>query len=199
MGKNSLTAHIMIKNEENFIEQAINSVKDVVDKIIIYDTGSNDHTVPIIRSMHCNKIVLHEKKVSSAFELTDIRNKMIDETQTEWFILVDGDEVYNSKELLEVKKGLLFLSEAINRVVVFRKNLFYPFKKLFGKKQMLGRIYRTKNVIFVGDYPNENPSFLNNKKLEENSFSVDTKNPVLYHYHSFPRSSLKNSAKVKGT
>lgn len=43
--KNTITAHVMVKNEEFFIFEAIRSVIEHVDKMIIFDTGSTDGTV----------------------------------------------------------------------------------------------------------------------------------------------------------
>lgn len=35
---------MIVKNEEQSIENCLNSIYDVVDEIIIVDTGSTDHT-----------------------------------------------------------------------------------------------------------------------------------------------------------
>ncbi|MBU1876536.1 MAG: glycosyltransferase, partial [Nanoarchaeota archaeon] len=38
---------MIVKNEEKYLEQCLNSVKDLVDEIIIVDTGSTDKTKEI--------------------------------------------------------------------------------------------------------------------------------------------------------
>lgn len=40
---------IMVKNEEKRIEITLNSIKDEVDGIILFDTGSTDNTVGIVK------------------------------------------------------------------------------------------------------------------------------------------------------
>ena len=36
---------MIVKNEENVIDRCLNCVKDVVDEMIIVDTGSTDNTI----------------------------------------------------------------------------------------------------------------------------------------------------------
>ena len=44
-------AHTLVKNEENYIWYAINSVIDWVDKVLVWDTGSTDKTVEIVKNI----------------------------------------------------------------------------------------------------------------------------------------------------
>ena len=44
-------ANTVVHNEENFIWFAIMSVVDYVDKVLVYDTGSTDQTVSIIKEI----------------------------------------------------------------------------------------------------------------------------------------------------
>ena len=58
-----ITAHCLIKNEENFVWYAIKSVVDFVDKIIVFDTGSTDKTVELIKKLaeeYPEKIIFEE-------------------------------------------------------------------------------------------------------------------------------------------
>ena len=41
---------MIVKNEERFLAQCLDSVKDFVDEICIVDTGSTDRTIEIARS-----------------------------------------------------------------------------------------------------------------------------------------------------
>src|SRR3984885_5940480 len=45
---------MIVKNEERFLTECLESVKDVVDEINIVDTGSTDRTVEIARSYGAN-------------------------------------------------------------------------------------------------------------------------------------------------
>jgi glycosyltransferase involved in cell wall biosynthesis len=99
---NGLTVHIVCKNEEHWIWYAIKSVLDCVDRVLVYDTGSTDNTVEIIRSIKDSKIELTEYGSVSPEEFTKLRQKQIDETKTEWFMVLDGDEIWESQMLQKV-------------------------------------------------------------------------------------------------
>ena len=43
---------MIVKNEEDTIARCINSVKDIVDEIIIVDTGSTDNTLKILKNLN---------------------------------------------------------------------------------------------------------------------------------------------------
>ena len=43
----TLSLCMIVKNEERFLEQCLNSVKGLVDEIIVVDTGSTDNTKQI--------------------------------------------------------------------------------------------------------------------------------------------------------
>ena len=47
---------MIVKNEERFLAECLDSIKDVVDEINIVDTGSTDRTVEIARSYGANII-----------------------------------------------------------------------------------------------------------------------------------------------
>ena len=42
-----ISACVITKNEEKNIVRCLNSIKDIVDEIIVVDTGSNDKTINI--------------------------------------------------------------------------------------------------------------------------------------------------------
>ncbi len=100
----SITAHCLVKNEENFVGYAIRSVINYVDKIIVFDTGSTDQTVEIINKIQKEfpgKILFEEKGKCDKKRHTELRQEMIDKTSTEWFMILDGDEVWTDRALEE--------------------------------------------------------------------------------------------------
>lgn len=100
----SITAHCLVKNEENFVWYAIKSVIDFVDKIIVFDTGSADKTVEIIQGLvkeYPNKIIFEEKGPMDKKRHTALRQEMVDKTTTDWFMVLDGDEVWTERGMEE--------------------------------------------------------------------------------------------------
>jgi tetratricopeptide (TPR) repeat protein len=78
---------MIVKNEERFLAQCLESVKDYVDEICIVDTGSTDRTVEIARSYGA-KIEEHPWRSDFAWA----RNKSIEMATRRWIFHLDADE-----------------------------------------------------------------------------------------------------------
>ncbi len=120
MDKTPITVHMMVKNEDRFIWYAINSILPYVDKILITDTGSGDRTLEIIQAIKSIKIKVNSVKINDVEEISKIRNDQIMETETDWFWVVDGDEVYPKSlcdEIIEMisKSGKLYEGIVVGR------------------------------------------------------------------------------------
>lgn len=101
----SITAHCIVKNEERFVAYAIRSVIDSVEQVIVFDTGSTDDTVRIILDLkkeYGEKILFEEKGDCDKMRHTLLRQEMIDRTTSDWFLIVDGDEVWTKKGVDEL-------------------------------------------------------------------------------------------------
>ncbi len=100
----SITAHCLVKNEENFVGYAIKSVINYVDSIIVFDTGSTDKTVEIIQNLakeYPNKIIFEEKGIADGKRHTELRQEMLARTKTDWFMILDGDEIWTERGIKE--------------------------------------------------------------------------------------------------
>lgn len=97
-----ITAQMIVKNEENFVWFAIRSVLECVDKIIIWDTGSTDKTVEIIKTIDSPKICFEEKGRVDPQEFAKLRDEMIKITDADWILVLDGDEVWSNDGLEEI-------------------------------------------------------------------------------------------------
>ena len=102
--ENNFTAHMIVKNEEKWIWFAIMSVIEYMDKILIFDTGSSDNTVLIIEDIinyHPlgSKIFFVKKGRVNKYEFKLLRQEQIELTETKWFLVLDGDEIWY-KELI---------------------------------------------------------------------------------------------------
>lgn len=102
--KQKITVHCVIKNEERWIWYAINSVIDWVDKILIFDTGSTDNTVRIIKSIKSPKIVFKEKGEVDPKEFAQLRQEMLNRTKNGWVFILDGDEIWTQQAMEEIRK-----------------------------------------------------------------------------------------------
>ena len=70
----SLTAHIMVRNEP-FVWYAVRSVYPYVDKILLWDTGSDDE---------CTRVDICDLVDSDADRKIDVRFVRVDVDETRW-------------------------------------------------------------------------------------------------------------------
>ena len=89
-----IVAHALVKNEENWIWYSLMSVIDYVDEILVWDTGSTDKTVEIIKSIQNPKIKFREVLVNNSSDITKYRNEMLHNTEADWLMILDGDEIW---------------------------------------------------------------------------------------------------------
>jgi glycosyltransferase involved in cell wall biosynthesis/Flp pilus assembly protein TadD len=79
---------MIVKNEEADLARCLDSVKGLVDEIVIVDTGSTDRTIEIARSYGAT--VHHFDWVD---DFSAARNFALDHVTGEWVLHLDGDEV----------------------------------------------------------------------------------------------------------
>ena len=92
---------MITKNEEKWLEQCLNSVKDIADEIIIVDTGSTDKTKEIAKK-HCAKI-FNFKWVDN---FSAARNESIKHATKDWILVLDADEVIENDDLEKIKNAI---------------------------------------------------------------------------------------------
>lgn len=83
---------MIVKNEEKYLAQCLSSVKDIVDEIIIVDTGSTDQTIMIAESFGAK--IFHYQWTN---DFSKARNFSLSKASCDWILLLDGDEVLDSK------------------------------------------------------------------------------------------------------
>ena len=110
MNKETITAHCVIRNEDIWIWYVIQAVLPYFDKIIIFDTGSEDKTLEILDTIKSDKITLIKKPKLMGLEFqakfNEYRNEQIDMTTTDWWFLLDGDEIFSSQAIKEMIERL---------------------------------------------------------------------------------------------
>jgi glycosyltransferase involved in cell wall biosynthesis len=95
---------MIVKNEENCLENCLQSISDIVDEIIVVDTGSTDNTVDIIRK-YTDKI--YSFKWVNDFSAA--RNYSFSLATKEYILWLDADDVFlevDRIKLLDLKNKL---------------------------------------------------------------------------------------------
>lgn len=99
--KSKIVAHCLVRNEERFIWYALNSALLEVDRIMVWDTGSTDKTVAIVKSVKSPKIVFKAVGSVDAETFTTVRNQMLAATPKDftWLMILDGDEIWSAQAI----------------------------------------------------------------------------------------------------
>lgn len=97
-----ITVHCIVKNEERWIWYAIESIRDIAKEIIIYDTGSTDKTIEIIKTIKDKKVIFEQKGEVNSRGLAQLRSEQLNRTKTKWLLILDGDEIWPKKASQEL-------------------------------------------------------------------------------------------------
>ncbi|MGB3205657.1 MAG: tetratricopeptide repeat protein [Crinalium sp.] len=84
----NLSLCMIVKNEEATLPQCLNSVKDVVDEMVVLDTGSSDRTPEI--ALNLGAKVYH---FPWGNDFAAARNESLKYVQGKWVLVLDADEV----------------------------------------------------------------------------------------------------------
>ena len=102
-----ISACYIVKNEEHNLQKSINSLAKVVDEVIVVDTGSQDGTREVARSLGAK---VYTQQWQNDFSLA--RNFALDKAGGEWVVFLDADEYFVNSSGLDdyIKKADTFPS-----------------------------------------------------------------------------------------
>ena len=96
---------MIVKNEEIYIARCLDSIAELVDEIIIVDTGSTDKTVEIV-SNYTSKVYSYPWKD----DFSEARNYSFSRASMDYCMWMDADDVLEEEErnkFLQLKQSLL--------------------------------------------------------------------------------------------
>jgi len=82
-----LTASMIVRNEDHFLAKCLESIRHVVDEIVIVDTGSTDQTKTIAEKFGARVFEYPWHQNFSA-----ARNEALKHSRGEWILYIDADE-----------------------------------------------------------------------------------------------------------
>jgi glycosyltransferase involved in cell wall biosynthesis len=143
-----ISSFIITKNEANRVARAINSLKGIVEEIIIVDSGSTDNTTDIARNLGA-KVIFNEWHGY-------VKQKIYGESlcQNDWILNIDADEEL-SKELQDEIEFIFASNNQDNyfayqtKIVILHRNdqkarRFAPYNKCI-------RLYNRKYSSFANN------------------------------------------------
>lgn len=202
-----LTVHTIIKNEAYWIKPALLSVINQANKLLVWDTGSTDKTIDIIQSLNSPKIQLKLFTNINRRKLVQLRNQQISATRTDWFLILDGDEIWPETNLIQLIKSMAKAKPSTLALVNRTKNCigdlnhFLPESK--GNYQIgpwrghlnIRAIKNLPGLKVVGEYPSEAYVY-QGKKLQEQPENLEFVDTWYYHATHLKRTGWWHSLKV---
>ena len=161
-----LSLSMIVKNEEKYLWDCLNSVNGVVDEIVLIDTGSTDNTKKIAEEFGAK---IYDYKWKNDF--SESRNYALEKANGDWILYLDADErlTENSKDELKkitnVEGKKAFHCRIINVDEISNHPSVMSYVRLFAKKpgiQFTGKIHEQIEDSLVN----------NGYKIEQSSIEI---------------------------
>jgi glycosyltransferase involved in cell wall biosynthesis len=180
-----LTACVLVLNDEYWLPYTLEASRGYFERYVIYNVGSTDGTKDIIdwfinsnpsadffvRDFEC----IPARSIQGAF-----RNSMIAEARTDYYFILDGDEVYTPESYAALKQ----MNEHEKLYGVVRRcEINYELTARYSEFRTHHRVYH-RTAIFKGGHPGEEPVI---KQTHRNEAHYD--GVLCYHFHNAERSS----------
>lgn len=111
----TVTAAIMVKNEEHHINNCMKNLVPAMDEIIIIDTGCTDNTIKIAKTFPKVKVIEFEW----CDDFSAARNAAIPHIKSDWVLWIDADE-YLYKEDIKNIRTVAAIYDDVNAPVLLR-------------------------------------------------------------------------------
>ena len=172
---------MIVKNEEKNLAKCLNSVENLVDEIVIVDSGSTDKTIEIAKTFGAK---IFKREFDS---FSNQKNYALSIATNEWVLHLDADEVL-SKELVEEIKFVI-INTKLDGFYLIRTNFFLgkqmkysginkEYRLRLAKKTLSkyvggiiheelivnGKVGKLKNIMIHNSYPTISSYF---NKLEQ--------------------------------
>ena len=154
---------MIVKNEEETLEKSLRSVNELVNEIIIVDTGSTDKTREIA--------LRYTEKVFSFSWCNDFskaRNFSISKASNPWVLILDADEViteYDEKKIKEFCNNSNDLVGRIKRINIYEDK--YGTKKYI---ERVNRFFNKNNFEYEGIIHEQ---VVSKKREDYNTINID--------------------------
>src|SRR6185503_18613352 len=89
---------MIVKNEQDWLAGAVESVRSIVDEVIIVDTGSTDSTPGMAEAIGAK--LIHSKWDDS---FAQARNVSLAAASQPWILILDADERIAADDILNIK------------------------------------------------------------------------------------------------
>ncbi len=152
-----ISACLIVKNEERWIQHCLESLKPLVSEIIVADTGSTDKTLSILKDQQIDYFQIPWKD-----DFGWARNQTIEKARQPWILSFDADEAIALKDIYAWKRLVetLHVDETVDAVQLVRRNYIVN-PSISGFKPCSGEYSEERN--FPGYYEERMTRLFRNK------------------------------------
>jgi len=137
----TISACMIVKNEEAMLPRCLASIRDQVDEIVVVDTGSTDKTVEIAKSYGAR---IYHHPWENDFSLH--RNQSISYARGRWIFIIDADEECIVPSQRTMKNEIALADErGIDSLVMRVKNAMSEGKETVCNDSI--RLFRNNGMI----------------------------------------------------
>lgn len=104
---------MIVKNEEKHLAACLESVKNIVDEIVIVDTGSTDTTLEIAKKYSAK--IFHFEWIN---DFAAARNFALENSSGDWILYLDADERLKSTSVNELKRLTKFKKREAYKCII---------------------------------------------------------------------------------
>lgn len=104
---------MIVKNEEDVLERCINSVKNMIDEVIVVDTGSTDNTISIAEKLGAK--IYNFQWIDN---FASARNYAFSKATKEYILWLDADDVFNRNDIDKFKELKSTLDPKVDSVTM---------------------------------------------------------------------------------
>lgn len=97
-----LSLCMIVKNEEQSLPKCLGSVKNVVDEMVVLDTGSTDRTPEIAKEFGAR---VYQFEWCNDFSAA--RNESLKYVQGDWVLVLDADEILRPEIVPQIKQAIV--------------------------------------------------------------------------------------------
>lgn len=172
--KSKLSLLTITKNAQGLIEKTLESVKGLVDEIIIIDNCSTDKTVEIAKKYGA-KVYLHHEE-----DLGKQKRYGLGKCKGEWVLVLDADEYLSESLRKEIKELFVIRYSLLGKYdgfyIPFQNHFLSQSIKYGGENYKMLRLFK-KNAVYI------NPALVH-ERFEINKGKVGKLRGKIYH-HSY--------------
>jgi glycosyltransferase involved in cell wall biosynthesis len=178
-----LSLSMIVKNEEKYLRDCLESVKGIVDEIVIVDTGSVDNTKKIAEEYGA---IIFDYEWKNDF--ADARNYALGKSKGDWILYLDADERLDDSSKDELKRITAFNEKKayhcriINIDEKTNKPSVMSYVRLFAK---------TEGISFEGRVHEQIENF-----LQKNGYKIfQSKIEIIHIGYNLEKEGLKQKAR----